>query len=441
MMQSKRKMLTCMLATGMAFGVTAGMAPTAFAADTSAEVRTQALEAEIVELTERLNSMESELHYLQKTSDKQAKDIKKVKKAEKNQLKWSGSIKTGYWSDSTGNEKVKGEAKINATKQLKDGFGVKVGVKYKATSYEPNDVTKYGSTSAKYKEAYEKNKIQLTYAEITKKFGANDAGLIKAGVQGGVNLGEGIYLSKSSIKGFSTSYKFTDKDYVKVFYGRDSQEYLCDGGTRVVKKWNKKTKEWEYSATTDHDRARVLWFADYRHNFSKDAYAGMYVSHQQPEEYIGIYGKTPVVGKFWVSGEYIHNSNKNKPLASDYADGNAAYGYDYTGANASTDGYMVGLHYGHAKKKGTWETAVKYFNVDQNLFMNDKYGGYKDYIDEMGFKGFGWETEYAISDNSKISLLRYWGSTKPDGRNVDKDGDALKKATTNSFYLKFVTKF
>lgn len=437
MKQSKRTMLTCMLATGMAFGVTAGMAPTAFAADTSAEVRTQALEAEIVELTERLNSMESELHYLQKTSDKQAKDIKKVKKAEKNQLKWSGSIKTGYWSDSTGNEKVKGEAKINATKQLKDGFGVKIGVKYKATSYEPNDVTKYGKTSASYKEAYEKNKIQLTYAEITKKFGANDAGLIKAGIQGGVNLGEGLYLSKSSIKGFSTSYKFTDKDYVKVFYGRDSQEYLCDGGTRVV--YNKKKDKWE--ATTDHDRARVLWFADYRHNFSKDAYAGMYVSHQQPEEYIGIYGKTPVVGKFWVSGEYIHNSNKNKPLASDYADGNACYGYDYTGANASTDGYMVGLHYGHAKKKGTWETAVKYFNVDQNLFMNDKYGGYKDYIDEMGFKGFGWETDYAISDNSKISLLRYWGSTTPDDRNVDGDKKALKKATKNSFYLKFVTKF
>lgn len=439
MKQSKRTMLTCMLATGMAFGMTAGMAPTAFAADTSAEVRTQALEAEIVELTERLNSMESELHYLQKTSDKQAKDIKKVKKAEKNQLKWNGSIKTGYWSDSTGTEKVKGEAKINASKQLKDGFGVKVGVKYKATSYEPNDVMKYGDDQAKYKEAYEKNKIQLTYAEITKKFGAKDAGLIEAGIQG-ANLGEGIYLSKSSVKGFSTSYKFTDKDYVKVFYGRDSQEYLCDGKTRVVKKWNKKTKEWEYSATTDHDRARVLWFADYRHNFSKDAYAGMYVSHQQPEEYIGIYGKTPVVGKFWVSGEYIHNSNKNKPLASDYADGNASYGYEYTGANASTDGYMVGLHYGHAKKKGTWETAVKYFNVDQNLFMNDKYSGYKDYIDEMGFKGFGWETDYAISDNSKISLLRYWGSTKPDGRNVNKDG-ALKKATKNSFYLKFVTKF
>ncbi len=435
MKQSKRTMLTCMLATGMAFGMTAGMAPTAFAADTSAEVRTQALEAEIVELTERLNSMESELHYLQKTSDKQAKDIKKVKKAEKNQLKWSGSIKTGYWSDSTGTEKVKGEAKINATKQLKDGFGVKVGVKYKATSYEPNDVTKYGKTSASYKEAYEKNKIQLTFAEITKKFGPKDAGLIEAGIQG-ASLGEGIYLDKSSIKGFSTSYKFTDKDYVKVFYGRDSQEYLCDGGTRVV--YNEKKKKWE--ATTDHDRARVLWFADYRHNFSKDAYAGMYVSHQQPEEYIGIYGKTPVVGKFWVSGEYLHNSNKNKPLASDYADGNASYGYEYTGANASTDGYMVGLHYGHAKKKGTWETAVKYFNVDQNLFMNDKYGGYKDYIDEMGFKGFGWETEYAVSDNSKISLLRYWGSTTPDDRNVSK-GEALKKATKNSFYLKFVTKF
>lgn len=434
MKQSKRTMLTCMLATGMAFGMTAGMAPTAFAADTSAEVRTQALEAEIVELTERLNSMESELHYLQKTSDKQAKDIKKVKKAEKNQLKWSGSIKTGYWSDSTGTEKVKGEAKINATKQLKDGFGVKVGVKYKATSYEPNMVQKYDSDTASYKEAYEKNKIQLTFAEITKKFGPKDAGLIEAGIQG-ANLGEGLYLSKSSIKGFSTSYKFTDKDYVKVFYGRDSQEYLCDGGARayVDKKGKLKT-------TVDHDRARVLWFADYRHNFTKDAYAGMYVSHQQPEEYIGIYGKTPVVGKFWVSGEYIHNSNKNKPLASDYADGNASYGYEYTGANASTDGYMVGLHYGHAKKKGTWETAVKYFNVDQNLFMNDKYSGYKDYIDEMGFKGFGWETDYAISDNSKISLLRYWGSTKPDGRNTD-GKDALKKATKNSFYLKFVTKF
>lgn len=438
MKQSKRTMLTCMLATGMAFGMTAGVAPTAFAADTSAEVRTQALEAEIVELTERLNSMESELHYLQKTSDKQAKDIKKVKKASKDQLKWSGSIKTGYWSDSTGTEKIKGEAKINATKQLKDGFGVKVGVKYKATSYEPNMVQKYDSDTASYKEAYEKNKIQLTFAEITKKFGPKDAGLIEAGIQG-ANLGEGLYLSKSSIKGFSTSYKFTDKDYVKVFYGRDSQEYLCDGGTRIVEK--EKNGKKKYSATTDHDRARVLWFADYRHNFTKDAYAGMYVSHQQPEEYIGIYGKTPVVGKFWVSGEYLHNSNKNKPLASDYADGNASYGYEYTGANASTDGYMVGLHYGHAKKKGTWETAVKYFNVDQNLFMNDKYGGYKDYIDEMGFKGFGWETDYAVSDNSKISLLRYWGSTKPDGRNVDSDKEALKKATKNSFYLKFVTKF
>lgn len=435
MKQSKRKMLTCMLATGMAFGMTAGMAPTAFAADTSAEVRTQALEAEIVELTERLNSMESELHYLQKTSDKQAKDIKKVKKASKDQLKWSGSIKTGYWSDSTGTEKIKGEAKINATKQLKDGFGVKVGVKYKATSYEPNMVQKYDSDTASYKEAYEKNKIQLTFAEITKKFGPKDAGLIEAGIQG-ANLGEGLYLSKSSIKGFSTSYKFTDKDYVKVFYGRDSQEYLCDGGARAYV--DKKSK---LKTTVDHDRARVLWFADYRHNFTKDAYAGMYVSHQQPEEYIGIYGKTPVVGKFWVSGEYLHNSNKNKPLASDYADGNASYGYDYTGANASTDGYMVGLHYGHAKKKGTWETAVKYFNIDQNLFMNDKYGGYKDYIDEMGFKGFGWETDYAISDNSKISLLRYWGSTTPDDRNVDDKGKALKKATKNSFYLKFVTKF
>lgn len=440
MKQSKRTMLTCMLATGMAFGMTAGMAPTAFAADTSAEVRTQALEAEIVELTERLNSMESELHYLQKTSDKQAKDIKKVKKAEKNQLKWNGSIKTGYWSDSTGTEKVKGEAKINATKQLKDGFGVKIGVKYKATSYEPNDVTKYGKTSASYKEAYEKNKIQLTYAEITKKFGPKDAGLIEAGIQG-ADLGEGLYLSKSSIKGFSTSYKFTDKDYAKVFYGRDSQEYLCDGGPRTYV-----DEDGDVQVAVDHDRARVLWFADYRHNFSKDAYAGMYVSHQQPEEYIGIYGKTPLVGKFWVSGEYIHNSNTDKPSANwkngagdTFEDIN--YGYKYRGANASTDGYMIGLHYGHAKKKGTWETAVKYFNVDQNLFMNDNYGGYKDYIDEMGFKGFGWETDYAVSDNSKISLLRYWGSTTPDDRNVDSKSKALKKATKNSFYLKFVTKF
>lgn len=431
MKQSKRTMLTCMLATGMAFGMTAGMAPTAFAADTSAEVRTQALEAEIVELTERLNSMESELHYLQKTSDKQAKDIKKVKKSEKNQLKWSGSIKTGYWSDSKGDEKIKGEAKINATKQLKDGFGVKVGVKYKATSYEPNMVQKYGSDTASYKEAYEKNKIQLTYAEITKKFGAKDAGLIEAGIQG-ANLGEGIYLSKSSVKGFSTSYKFTDKDYAKVFYGRDSQEYLCENTCKYQ----------------EHDRARVLWFADYRHNFSKDAYAGMYVAHQQPEEYVGIYGKTPLVGKFWVSGEYVHNSNTSKPKATDTNPGSTPwkdvnYGYAYTGANASTDGYMIGLHYGHAKKKGTWETAVKYFNVDQNLFMNDNYSGYKDYIDEMGFKGFGWETDYAVSDNSKISLLRYWGSTTPDARNVT-SGDkpkALPKATKNSFYLKFVTKF
>lgn len=417
MKQSKKAMLTCMLATGMAFGVTAGMAPTAFAADTSAEVRTQALEAEIVELTERLNSMESELHYLQKTSDTQAKDLKKVKKAEKDQLKWSGSIKTGYWSDSTGTAKVKGEAKINAEKALQDGFGVKIGVKYKATSYEPNYVTKYDGSS-KYQEAYEKNKLQLTYAEITKKFGANDAGKLEAGIMG-ASLGEGIYLDKSSIKGFAAQYKFTDRDWAQVFYGRDSQEYFCE---------------------TEHYRARVLSFLNYKHNFGKDAYAGMYVAHQQPEKYLGVYGKAGDTKKLWISGEYVHNSNTDKPWASAYKP-YKNYGYDYIGSKDSTDGYMVALHYGKAKKKGTWGTAIKYFNVDQNLFMNDNYGGYKDYIDEMGFKGFGWETDYAVSDNSIVSIMQYWGQTKPNADNKDKDGNSLKKATKNSFYLKFVTKF
>ena len=281
------------------------------------------------------------------------------------------------------------------------------------TSSEPND-GKYSS---------EKNKVKLEQAYVGRSFGPV---YVKAGAQS-VSLGEGLWLSKSSVNQFTANYKMTPRDTLYAGYGRDSQDYLV----------NDTNKDYNPPA-----RTRLLKFAQYQHDFSKDAYAGLYFGTQQPERYFGIYGSTPIVGKLGIRAEYIRNTNKDKPFQVENKKGTAiGYGYDYTGASKNTSGYVIGLNYGKAKKKGTFGITAEYLNVDQNLFMDDGYTDWDDYITADGFKGFGLIMDYATSDHTKLSLLRYWAHTNPDSANVDKDGNSLEKSPHYSTYLKFTTKF
>ena len=249
---------------------------------------------------------------------------------------------------------------------------------------------------------------------------------MKAGAQS-VSLGEGLWLSKSSVNQFTANYKMTPRDTLYAGYGRDSQDYLAND-----------TNKNEPPA-----RTRLLKFAQYQHDFSKDAYAGLYFGTQQPERYLGVYGSTPIVGKLGISAEYVRNTNKDKPaLTKNEYDADNGYGYKYFGANKNTQGYVISLNYGKAKKKGTWDIIGQYLNVDQNLFMDDGYSSWKDYIDAAGFKGFGLIMDYAVSDHSKLSLLRYWAHTNPDGDNLKGGtGSSLEKSPHYSTYLKFTTKF
>lgn len=363
-----------------------------------------AMQAEINDLTARLTDLENSLAAA-KEKQEAAKSEKKAKK-EAPTIKWSGSTKSGYMYDEKKTGKIKAEAKILARTVVDKTYDVGLGLKFKSTSSEPNG-KKYSS---------EKNKIKLEQAYVGRSFGPV---YVKAGVQT-VSLGEGLWLSKSSVNQFTANYKMTPRDTLYAGYGRDSQDYLAND-----------TNKKEPPA-----RTRLLKFAQYQHDFSKDAYAGLYFGTQQPERYLGVYGSTPIVGKFGISAEYVRNTNKEKPGSSDNG-----YGYEYFGANKNTQGYVISLNYGKAKKKGTWDIIGQYLNVDQNLFMDDGYSSWKDYIDAAGFKGFGLIMDYATSDHSKLSLLRYWAHTNPDSANVDKDGNSLEKSPHYSTYLKFTTKF
>ena len=370
-----------------------------------------AMQAEINDLTARLTDLENSLAAA-KEKQEAAKSEKKAKK-EAPTLKWSGSTKSGYMYDETKTGKIKAEAKILATTVVDKTYDVGLGLKFKSTSSEPND-GKYSS---------EKNKVKLDQAYVGRSFGPV---YVKAGAQS-VSLGEGLWLSKSSVNQFTANYKMTPRDALYLGYGRDSQDYLANDT-------NKK-----YAPPT---RTRLLKFAQYQHDFSKDAYAGLYVGTQQPERYFGIYGSTPIVGKFGITAEYVRNTNKDKPASVQNKDkADIGYGYEYFGADKNTQGYVISLNYGKAKKKGTWDIIGQYLNVDQNLFMDDGYSSWKDYIDAAGFKGFGLIMDYATSDHSKLSLLRYWAHTNPDSANVDKDGNSLEKSPHYSTYLKFTTKF
>lgn len=399
-------------------GLTASMLmPVCFNSGTAeaaaADTDVAAMQAEINDLTARLTDLENSLAAA-KEKQEAAKSEKKAKK-EAPTLKWSGSTKSGYMYDETKTGKIKAEAKILATTVVDKTYDVGLGLKFKSTSSEPND-GKYSS---------EKNKVKLDQAYVGRSFGPV---YVKAGAQS-VSLGEGLWLSKSSVNQFTANYKMTPRDTLYAGYGRDSQDYLG----------NDTNKEYDPPA-----RTRLLKFAQYQHDFSKDAYAGLYFGTQQPERYFGIYGSTPIVGKLGISAEYVRNTNKDKPALTkinEYSADNG-YGYKYFGANKNTQGYVISLNYGKAKKKGTWDIIGQYLNVDQNLFMDDGYSSWKDYIDAAGFKGFGLIMDYAVSDHSKLSLLRYWAHTNPDGDNLKGGtGSSLEKSPHYSTYLKFTTKF
>lgn len=391
-------------------GLTASMLmPVCFNGGTAeaaaADTDVAAMQAEINDLTARLTDLENSLAAA-KEKQEAAKSEKKAKK-EAPTLKWSGSTKSGYMYDEKKTGKIKAEAKILATTVVDKTYDVGLGLKFKSTSSEPNN-GKYSS---------EKNKVKLEQAYVGRSFGPV---YVKAGVQT-VSLGEGLWLSKSSVNQFTANYKMTPRDTLYAGYGRDSQDYLVND-------------------TNDDNppaRTRLLKFAQYQHDFSKDAYAGLYFGTQQPERYLGVYGSTPIVGKFGISAEYVRNTNKEKPGSSDNG-----YGYKYFGANKNTQGYVISLNYGKAKKKGTWDIIGQYLNIDQNLFMDDSYTDWDDYITADGFKGFGLIMDYATSDHTKLSLLRYWGHTNPDGDNLkDGTGSSLEKSPHYSTYLKFTTKF
>ena len=398
-------------------GLTASMLmPVCFNGGTAeaaaADTDVAAMQAEINDLTARLTDLENSLAAA-KEKQEAAKSEKKAKK-EAPTLKWSGSTKSGYMYDETKTGKIKAEVKILATTVVDKTYDVGLGLKFKSTSSEPND-GKYSS---------EKNKVKLDQAYVGRSFGPV---YVKAGAQS-VSLGEGLWLSKSSVNQFTANYKMTPRDTLYAGYGRDSQDYLG----------NDTNKEYDPPA-----RTRLLKFAQYQHDFSKDAYAGLYFGTQQPERYFGIYGSTPIVGKLGISAEYVRNTNKDKPALTENEYGaDNGYGYKYFGANKNTQGYVISLNYGKAKKKGTWDIIGQYLNVDQNLFMDDGYSSWKDYIDAAGFKGFGLIMDYATSDHSKLSLLRYWAHTNPDGDNLKGGtGSSLEKSPHYSTYLKFTTKF
>lgn len=393
-------------------GLTASMLmPVCFNGGTAeaaaADMDVAAMQAEINDLTARLTDLENSLAAA-KEKQEAAKSEKKAKK-EAPTLKWSGSTKSGYMYDEKKTGKIKAEAKILATTVVDKTYDVGLGLKFKSTSSEPNN-GKYSS---------EKNKVKLEQAYVGRSFGPV---YVKAGVQT-VSLGEGLWLSKSSVNQFTANYKMTPRDTLYAGYGRDSQDYLVND-------------------TNDDNppaRTRLLKFAQYQHDFSKDAYAGLYFGTQQPERYLGVYGSTPIVGKFGISAEYVRNTNKEKPGFSDVDNG---YGYKCFGANKNTQGYVISLNYGKAKKKGTWDIIGQYLNIDQNLFMDDSYTDWDDYITADGFKGFGLIMDYATSDHTKLSLLRYWAHTNPDGDNLKGGtGSSLEKSPHYSTYLKFTTKF
>ncbi len=369
------------------------------------------MKEEIAALSARLNTLEQQLAAAQAEQEKKEKTSKAKKGAD---IVWSGSTKTGYMYDQKKHGTVKAELRLKAKTKVDDTYDVAFGLKFKSTSAEPTEAEVDPMDPKRMKDGHasEKNKVKLDEASIGRSFGPV---YVKLGVQS-ATVGEGLWLGKSSLNIGSLRYTMTPRDTVFLGYGRDSQDYLAE---------NEKTQ------------SRLLKFFQYEHAFGKDALAGFYLGAQQPERYAGVYGETPLVGKLSVMGEYVHNNNKMKPRTED---GNNGYGYEATGSHSDTAGYLLSLRYGQAKKKGDFLTSLNYFNVDQNLFMDDGYTAYDDYITQDGLKGFGLVLDYMTSDHTKLSIERYWAHTKPMTGNL-LNGVQTEESPYYTTYVKFTSKF
>ncbi len=357
--------------------------------------------ADVAQMREEIAALSARLNELEKQLDAAQAKEKKASKKRDADVVWSGSTKSGYMYDEKKKGSVKAEFRIKAKTKIDNTYDAAVGLKFKSTSAEP--------TGKDY--ASEKNKVKLEEASIGRAFGP---AYVKLGVQS-ATVGEGLWLGKSSLNIGTLRYDATKKDNVFLGYGRDSQDYLADDSTK--------------------SQSRLLKFLQYEHSFGKDSFAGVYVGGQQPERYAGVYGETPIVGKLSVMGEYVHDNNHDKPAED--KDRNNNYGYKATGAQSDTAGYLLSLRYGQAKHAGDFMTSVNYFNVDQNLFMDDGYTSYDDYVTQDGIKGFGLVFDYKTSEHTKLSIERYWAHTKP----ITVDGHRAMESPYYTTYLKFTSKF
>ena len=435
----KHKMLACLVAAGLAANLVGGSPVEAKKSD---DASTATLEQQMTELQARMAELEEQLKAV-KASEKATKEQLKKKDKNKSKLVWSGSLKTGLEMETNKQNKLKSEFRLYGDANLGDGWLANIGIKIKSTTEMP-----FHDNSGKYKDGYEKNKILLNAANVTKqfgKFGDANTGAITLGTMK-AKVGEGLWLSKGGTNQFLGEYYITKNDIFRASYGYDAHDYLCneyDGRAR----WD--AAKGKVKAADGPTHMRLLYFFDYKHLFAKksdkrivDQYAGLYYGRHQPDRYLGFYGRTPIVGKLWASGEYITDYNTSRFYASDKeAEGMYSYGYDYIGSNKKTNGYVFELHYGNAKKAGDWEVALSWLKADQNLFMNDKYTSYDDYLDQVGYKGFGAEFSYQLSKAAKLSLIRFWGHTVSDSSNVDTEGNVQGESTKNQVYIKLTTKF
>ena len=372
---------------GLTFAVLAALVTTTLPGTAwAAEQDTQAAEVaqmkeEIAALTARLNTLEKQLQ------EKESKD-KKAAKAEKSKaptLKWSGSTKNGYMKDENHKATVKSEIRLKANTQVDHTYDIAFGLKFKSTSEETTPAEGDPRAPKNYKDGHsvEKNKVKLDAASIGRAFGPV---YLRAGVQS-TTVGEGLWLGKSSLNIFSGRYQMTPRDSLLMGYGRDSQDYLAE---------------------SEKSRTRILKFFDYQHRFAAQGKVGIYWGAQQPDRYLGTYAEIPMAGKLRFTGEYVRNNNHDKPGyvfdGREYKAQNN-YGYAYTGSRSNTDGYLLCLTYGEARKKGDLMATVNYFHVDQNLFMDDGYTAYDDYISSQGLMGFGLVLDYMTSRHTKHPRL------------------------------------
>ena len=408
----KARLIAAAIAAGFAANMAFAVPAEAKSADAAADAT---VESQIATLQQRLAELEDQLKAV-KASEKATKaQLKKESKKNNNgRIVWSGSTKSGYWADSDHKSKFKAEFKLEGKAKLGDGYQVQMGLKFKSTTENAYNTVDPQKGKIKSKDGYEKNKIKLNYANVSKRFG--DKANIVIGTQK-AEVGLGLWLAKAGTNQILGEYNFTPKDVFRASYGYDSGDYLAD---------------------TTQTKTRLLKFFEYRHDFDKNSFAGIYYGTQQPDKYLGIYGSTPMFGKFWIDGEFVRNSNTDRPLLGTSGEG---YGYEYIGSKDATKGYVINLNYGKAKKKGSWGFQLQYLNVDQNLFMTDDYSDLDDYIDADGFKGWGTTVSYALSDRVKLELINYWGNTKSNSANLNEDGKALKNHKKNSVYLKLTTKF